>query len=326
MVAQRKYYSEMDRNQRIARRLKLRDLHTLLTVAERKSMAKAAADLALTQPAVSKAIAEMERTLGVPLLDRTSRGVEPTPYGRALLKWADVLLDNLHLAVEEIRFLTDPTAGELRIGAIQPMLQGLLPAIIGRLSSRHPRIAFRIISARTAAEHYRDLRERKIDLLLGRMTNVAGEDDLDMEILFDETLHVVAGARNRWLRRRTIRFPELANEPWVLPLPESGGDAVIWPYVAEVFRAHGLPIPQTGVVANSTPLHIAMLSAGPFFTMLPRSLIWFAGKQLGIKPLSIKLPVQPPPVGIVTLKRRTISPVAQLFIKCAREVSKPLTW
>lgn len=75
-------------------------------------------------------------------------------------------------AIEEVQFLKDPTAGELRVGAIQPMLQGLLPAILGRLSRRYPRIAFRIVAARTAAEHYRDLRERKIDLLIGRMTRI----------------------------------------------------------------------------------------------------------------------------------------------------------
>lgn len=227
-------------------------------------------------------------------------------------------------AIEEVQFLKDPTAGELRVGAIQPMLQGLLPAILGRLSRRYPRIAFRIVAARTAAEHYRDLRERKIDLLIGRMTNLAEEQDLEAEILFEETLHVVAGSRHPLLRRRHIHFSELANGPWVLPLPEVGPDAVIWPYVAESFRLHGLPVPQNGIVANSTPLHIAMLSAGPFLTMLPRSLIWFAGKQLGIKQLSIELPVRPPPVAIVTLKGRTISAVAKRFVDCARSVSRPL--
>jgi DNA-binding transcriptional LysR family regulator len=156
------------------------------------------------------------------------------------------------------------------------------------------------------------------------MTNLAKEHDLEAEILFEETLHVVVGARHPLLRRRRIRFAELADGPWVLPLPEDGPDAVIWPYVEETFRLHGLPMPQNGIVANSTPLHIAMLSAGPFLTMLPRSLIWFAAKQLGIKQLPIELPVRPPPVGIVTLKGRTASPVAKLFVECAREVSRPL--
>src|SRR5690242_19327733 len=107
MSAIPEYYRDMRGDQRIGRRLKLRDLHTLSAVVEHKSMAKAAAELALTQPAITKAIADMEHTLGVRLLDRTSRGVDPTPYGRALLKWSDVVFDNLHQAMDEVEFLRD---------------------------------------------------------------------------------------------------------------------------------------------------------------------------------------------------------------------------
>ena len=96
---------------RIRRRLRLRDLDTLIAVAETGSMAKAAAQLAVSQPAVSKAIAEMERTLGHCLLDRTSQGVEPNLYGRALLKWARAVFDDVHRGVaESTSFPTRPAA------------------------------------------------------------------------------------------------------------------------------------------------------------------------------------------------------------------------
>lgn len=71
---------------RIGRRLKLKDLHTLRIVADVGSMAKAAKLLAMSQPAISKAMAELEHTLGVPVLDRTSQGIEITSYEQALLK------------------------------------------------------------------------------------------------------------------------------------------------------------------------------------------------------------------------------------------------
>ena len=93
---------------RIRRLLKLRDLDTLLAVAECGSMAKAAVQLAVSQPAVSKAIADMEHTLGVNLFDRLAQGVEPTPYGRALIKWAGAVFDDVRQGVEEIGFLVDP--------------------------------------------------------------------------------------------------------------------------------------------------------------------------------------------------------------------------
>src|ERR1700731_3048638 len=99
----------MQWNERIGRRLKLRDLHILLAVAKSGSMGKAASDLAVSQPAVSKAIADLEHTLGVRLLDRGPQGVEPTIYGRALLKCGLTVFDDLKQGVKELEFLADPT-------------------------------------------------------------------------------------------------------------------------------------------------------------------------------------------------------------------------
>src|SRR5438045_3255178 len=120
----------MQWDERVGRRLKLRDLHILLAVVQAGSMAKASTRLAVSQPAVSKAIAEMEHTLGVPLLDRNSKGVEPTSYGRALMKRSVAAFDELRQGVKEIEFLSDPTTGELRLGSSEPLAAGLVTAII----------------------------------------------------------------------------------------------------------------------------------------------------------------------------------------------------
>src|SRR5262245_33587924 len=98
------------------RRLKLRDLDVLMTVAQMSGMRKAADYLHMSQPAVSKTIANLERTLGVTLLDRSARGIEPTEYGRALLHCGVAVFDDLRLGVKNIEFLADPAAGDVRIG------------------------------------------------------------------------------------------------------------------------------------------------------------------------------------------------------------------
>src|ERR1700726_3356549 len=95
--------------ERIGRRLKLRDFRILMTVIECGTMGKAAERLAISQPVVSKAIADMEHALGVRLLDRSQRGVEPTPYGRALIKRGIAIFDEMRQGIEEIEFLSDPT-------------------------------------------------------------------------------------------------------------------------------------------------------------------------------------------------------------------------
>ena len=109
----------------MGRRLKLRDLYVLKTVVQRGSMGKAATQLAISQPAVSKAIADLEQVLGVRLLERTRQGVEPTPYGTALLKWSAAVFDDLRQGVAEIDFLADPTAGRVRVGTSEGMPAGI---------------------------------------------------------------------------------------------------------------------------------------------------------------------------------------------------------
>src|ERR1700752_3399105 len=102
----------MDWTDRIGSRLKLRDLHILLAVAEWKGMAKAARHLAVSQPVVSRAIADLEHGLGVRLLDRTPQGIELTVYGRTLLLRSLAVFDELRGSVKDIKFLSDSKLGE----------------------------------------------------------------------------------------------------------------------------------------------------------------------------------------------------------------------
>src|SRR5438552_513170 len=119
--------------QHLGRHLKLRELNVLMTVARCGSMGKAAAQLSVSQPAISKAIADIEYTLGVRLLDRSPQGVEPTIYGRALLDRGLIAFDELRQAVKHIEFLADPTAGELRIGATIVIATGFVTAVLDQL-------------------------------------------------------------------------------------------------------------------------------------------------------------------------------------------------
>jgi DNA-binding transcriptional LysR family regulator len=308
-------------DERVMRRLKLRELRIFTTVAEAGSMGKAALQLALSQPAVSKAIAEMEHTLGVKLLDRGAQGVEPTLYGRVLLKWSVAVFDDLRQSVREIEFLADPTGGEIRIGSTEMMNAGLLPAVIDRLSQQYPRLVFTVVQAPTIAAQYRDLRERQVDLVFGRLlTPIKSEDDLEAEILFEDPLIIVASAGNKWLRRRKIKPAELIDERWCLMTHHITGVST---FVTQAFRARGLELPRLTVRSNSPHLYYALVHTGHFLSVAPLSTLRLSGKRLGLRALPVDLPIPAGPIGLVTLKNRTISPVAQLLIDCARNVAKP---
>src|SRR6516164_11758349 len=124
-------------NERTKRRLKLRDLDVLATLIDAGSMGKAASRLNVSQPAVSKAIAELENALGVRLVDRGRRGIVPTPYGLALQKRSVAIFNDLRQSVQDIDFLSDPTKGEIRIGTTEPITAAMVTPCIDRLSRKY---------------------------------------------------------------------------------------------------------------------------------------------------------------------------------------------
>ena len=309
----------MQWNERIGRRLKLRDLHILLAVAKSGSMGRAASDLAVSQPAVSKAIADLEHTLGVRLLDRGPQGVEPTIYGRALLKCGLTVFDDLKQGVKELEFLADPTAGELSIGCTEPLAAGLLSVIVDRFSRRYPKAVFHVVTADAGTLQDHELPQRNIELALVPTTEPLSEQEADTEMLFDDPHVVLAAAHSKWARRRRIALADLIDEPWILPPP----DSPVGSYIAGGFRAAGLQPPRACVLSFSIPLHERLLATGRYVTALPVSMLSQNG-NLSLRRLPVIFPARSRPIWIMTLKNRTLSPLARLFVDCARTVAMSL--
>ena len=303
----------------IARRMKLHDLHILMAVAQAGSMNKAAALLNMTQSAVSRSVAELERTVGVSLFDRYPRGVKPTEYGRALLDCGVAVFDDLRQGVKNIGFLADPAAGEVRIGSSAVLAGSFVSAVIKRLSQRCPRIVFHLVTADETDTLHCELSERNVDLLIARRLALFMEGKFGFEVLYDDSYVVAAGAQSPWVRRRSIALAELVNESWLLPPP----DRALGPVYLEAFRATGLDYPRTAVFTIPPEVRINLLTCGHFLTIVPTSVLTLF-KRPEIKVLPVELQHARVPIGIVTLKNRTLSPVAQLFIEHAREVAKPL--
>jgi DNA-binding transcriptional LysR family regulator len=198
----------MDWTDRIGRRVRLRDLHILLTVVKTGSMGRAAVELAVSQPVVSKAISELETALGFRLLDRSPQGVEPTRYGRAVVKWGVAAFDDLRQGVKELEFLADPTVGELRIGCSEPLAAGFVMAIVAHQSRQYPNVTFQVVSADPVSLHTRELRQRQVELVVTPMPGLDPGEDTTVEILFEER-HVVMASRNsKWARRRNVTLAD----------------------------------------------------------------------------------------------------------------------
>ena len=302
---------------RIGRRVKLRDLHVFIAVAHCGSISGAASRLSISHPVVSRTISDLEHALGVRLFDRSSRGVEPTMYGRAFLDCGVAVFDDLRRGIQQVEFLSDPTAGEVRIGGPDFMMAGFIPAIIDRVSRQYSGVVFHTVQG-DGPRLRALLREREVDVVVSRRSQSIAEEDLVVQPLLDEQLFVVAGLQNKWVRRRKIDLSELLGEPWILPSP----DTLVWQLIADGFHSSGLTFPNVRVVSSSVPLRNLLLATGRYISILPHSMLHFGTEHLRVKILPVKLPGMPQPVEVITLRNRVLNPTANLFVECAREIAK----
>lgn len=306
----------MSANDRITRRIKLHNLHVLQEAIATGSMARAARSLAMTQPAVSYAIGEMEQVLGVALLDRTPQGVLPTAYGEALAQRGVAMFNELRQGLDDIAFLADPAAGGVRMGATPPMSL-VAGAAIERLVRRHPRMSFHLMVEPTEIL-LRELSRRGIELMISRMLEPVAPEGTTAEILFYDRLAVIAGKRNGWARRRRLALRDLLGEPWVLPPPEG----FLGPLVRAAFEAEGVDVPRAAVTTASTYTMASLIAHGPFLGIHPETMLRMPSHRPFLTALPVELSSVDNPIGLLRVKDRTPSPVATLLAREIRDVVK----
>ena len=306
---------KIDWENQIGRRLKLRDLHILMAVARHGSMSKAGQELCVSQPAVSAVIAELEQTIGVTLVNRSVRGVELTVYGRELIERARAAFDELKLGIRNIEFLAHPTVGEVRIGCSESIAAVLSP-VIQLFSDNYPGISLHVNHSVSPSLDLQDLRDRRVDLCLARLINPStnGHDELDVEIIVDDSMVLTAGAHSKWAGVRHVDLADLVDEPWILTPVGSRNHLIL----EKAFHARGLRMPQPRVTTFSVPLRAGLLASGRFITTFPGSVLSDYGRRFGLRALPVDIGCPAWPIAIVKLKDRTLPAVAQIFVDHAR--------
>jgi len=308
----------------LGRHLRLRDLHVFAIVAKEGSMARAAAHLGITQPAVSKVIADLEYTLKIRLLDRGRRGVEPTVYGRALLRRGTAAFDELKQSVMDIAFLSDPASGELRIGCSEAIADANLPPILLDFSRRYPRVALSVIEVPPPVRNLTALYERTCDIILVRIENGASDhalgDDANVEEVFEDRIVAAVNKTSRWARRRNIDLADLAETPWILTMGNTFNRAC----VMDAFQSRGLAMPPVVLMSQLVPLRAYFLAHGDYVATFTTSILRFNAELYGLKQLPIRLSDRRSIIAMVTLKDRMLSPIAERFIEHIRDFTKSM--
>jgi DNA-binding transcriptional LysR family regulator len=170
-------------------------------------------------------------------------------------------------------------------------------------------------SAWDVLEH---LHQRKCEIAIVRPPSP--DPDLEVKPLFYDQLFVVAGSRSRWARHHKITLADLAEEPWI----QSPGEMDPGGPTLSAFHAVGLEGPRVVVLSNSVNLRYGLLATGRFLTMFPNSLLCYGPPRTSIRILPIKLPRWHVATSVVTIRDRTLSPIAQLSIECLLELARPL--
>jgi DNA-binding transcriptional LysR family regulator len=305
---------------RIGRRVRLRDLHILFAVVQHGSMAKASVHLGMSQSAVSQAIAALEHALGVPLLDRTPRGIELTMYGTALMRRGQAAFDELRSGVKDIEHLSDPGIGEVRIACTAPMAAGIIPPVIEQFSLQYPRVKLRVFETSTYQLGYAALHERTADVVLALSLNPFVDDikeDLQAEVLFEDRICLAAAVQSPWARRRKLKFADLADAALISPGFDTPGETAI----LAAFRNAGVSMPQVTVTTFAVHVRTILSMRGHFIAVLPASILRFNPGLYSLKELPLDLPMPRWPASLLTLKNRTLSPPVERFIDCARTVA-----
>lgn len=248
----------------LQRSLTLRHLRLLIVLDELRQISRAADTLHVSQPAVSKALAEIESGVGMPLFERTPRGLIPTPHGACLLRYAQIVVNELARAGDELSGLERGIAAAVSVGAMPGCAGDALAAAILLSRQRLPDLLVTVSEA-PMEQLLRQLRAGKIDLVVGALAERALPADLEQRPLYNEPLVVVCGEQHPMARTRRPAWPALVAQPWILPARA----ARLRELVEAMWRRMGLAPPPVLAEAVSLDLIIDLLGRTSALALLP---------------------------------------------------------
>ncbi|MDX3904961.1 MAG: LysR family transcriptional regulator [Pigmentiphaga sp.] len=298
--------------------LKPRHLQLLVALDELRNLGKVAVSLNITQPAVSLALAELEKGLGFKLFDRTARGVQPNVYGECLIRQARVMLNTLAQTRDELRALLSGASGRTALGAMPAMTSALVPQALAALKRDSPTTTVHVQEG-SMDTLLPELRRGNLDVLVGRLSSRPSADFKEA-VLFEGSSMVVVGRHHPLAGAKNIGWGDLRGHPWVLPpvasLPREPLEAA--------FQDHDIPMPSDYIETLSVPVIATYLQTTQAVGLLSRVAARHYCDLGMLAILPLELPGLLRPIGLTWSRQRALSPASELLMKCLTEVSAGL--
>jgi DNA-binding transcriptional LysR family regulator len=296
------------------RKLTFRHLRLLHVLGRELNLSRCAELLHTSQPAVSRGLREIEDTVGASLFDRTTRAVKPTALGLNLIWHADRILADMAQAESDFIALSKGASGGLNVGVLHGFPPQLLSHVVQRVSEQAPEVMIRLHEG-LAHELIRDLGDGVTDLMLGHLDVPEPPQDLNVDVLFTESVGILVSSKHSFARRSRVSLQDLAGERWVLP-PLSTTIRLIFER-AVMLQVKGV---RPHVVEATDPHFVfSLVRDANWVAALPLSLAqWFTSELGAVRLLTLTEELVHWPICIAHGKSRGLSPAASLFARCIK--------
>ncbi len=301
--------------------MELRDLEYFSVVAEHGNLGRAAEVLGLSQPALSKCLRRLEKTLQTKLVARTPKGVELTAEGNALLSHVRPLRLSLQDVARKITDLSQGRAGHIRLGSFAGTADYLLPTACGAFAKDAPDVTVTITVGNNPAL-MSGLINGELDVIIMSMSAPAN-DSMVAEHLFDEELVVYGSADHRLAKRKNVKLADLAQERWAFP----SLDALPVQWVHHVFANSGLAPPRPALLCPLMSVRLPAIAESDLLGFSPKRSLLKAARTLRLREIPVTDLTWIRGVGIGYRKNAYLPPAAKRFIEVlkssANQVDRP---
>ncbi len=303
----------------IARKLRLRHLEIIAEVYDFRSILKASKRLNVTQPAVTKAVKDIEATLGLQLFERTTRGLLPTVYGEIFARHAKTVLAQLRYAAEELENLRIGYSGHVTVGTVLAASASLLPEAVAMLKKDRSAIAITIVDG-TYDVLLPALVVGDVDMVLGRLPEAGRRPGLLYEELHAEPICLAVRKNHPLAGKKSLRLADLVDQPWVLP----GQESSLRRQIEKMFIEEKLDLPRNVITSMSVLVNRVLLRKSDCIAILPYHVARDDVEQGLLALLSVKLNPLQIPVGAILRAPGELPPAARALMECLKVVGREL--
>ncbi len=299
-------------------RLKLRQLALLLAIDRHRVLNRVAAEMRLSQPAITKALREVEDIFGTPLFERSSRGLKPTAAGAAVLRYAERWMSDLESTSRALAAIDAGHAGRVSVGITTQVPQALLSAALNFLLGQKPRLSV-LVTEGTTDQLVGRMKARELDCAIGRSYDGDAQGIVQETVYEQEPALVVAARHQKRLSRGELDWARLAELDWILPPPNTPMRRLY----NTIFVTAGVQPPTPIIETISVRSMETVLTCEPnAIAILPRDVVDELFKSGAIAPLHHRLAWKLPPVTFFCLDSLAQQPEFRALAGALRDAAK----